>query len=152
MKKNSLIFVALFFFIKDAVVAPKPKKLIYADLPYIKCQVCEKTVSGYFSFILSLLYIITELYDQLETERSKHSKRILDELKILDAIDGLCNPKKPNGKWLEKQDVKQITDEQGDSYLIVQEQEGYIEIMRNQYLEYKSSTLIYIILYIFYYK
>lgn len=110
MNKLTLIFVVLFFFVKDTVVAPLPKKLIYADLPYIKCQVCEKTVS--------------ELYDQLETERAKHSKRKIDELKILDAIDGLCNPKKPNGKWLEKQDVKQITDEKGDSYLVVQEQEG----------------------------
>ena len=65
-----------------------------------------------------------ELYDQLETARSKHSKRKIDELTILDAIDGLCNPKKDNGKWLEKQDVKQVTDDKGDSYLIVQEQEG----------------------------
>lgn len=64
------------------------------------------------------------LYDQLEAERLKNSKRKIDELKILDIIDGLCNPKKDYGKWLEKQDVKQTTDEKGDSYLVVQEQEG----------------------------
>ena len=38
--------VLLCFLLNNRAYAPKPKKLIYADLPYIGCQVCEKTVEG----------------------------------------------------------------------------------------------------------
>ncbi|KAL3829968.1 hypothetical protein ACJIZ3_018770 [Penstemon smallii] len=77
------------------------------DIPYIKCQVCEKLSS--------------QLYDQVQAKQSAISPKKISEYEIIEIAENLCNLKKQEADWILKIDIV----EKGDKLeLVEQESEG----------------------------
>nr|GMD55821.1 pentatricopeptide repeat-containing protein At2g15690-like [Ipomoea batatas] len=77
------------------------------DIPYIKCQVCEK-----------LSY---QLYHQVQSKQADISPKKMSEYQIIEITENVCNLKKQEGDWILKIDIV----EQGDRLeLVEQEYEG----------------------------
>nr|GLL40018.1 uncharacterized protein LOC109171132 isoform X1 [Ipomoea trifida] len=77
------------------------------DIPYIKCQVCEK-----------LSY---QLYHQVQSKQADISPKKMSEYQIIEIAENVCNLKKQEGDWILKIDIV----EQGDRLeLVEQEYEG----------------------------
>jgi len=72
------------------------------DIPYIDCQVCERTV--------------TELFLAANAARETKPKKKLSELDIIVLIEGINNPKNQTGEWIRKLDIKEVFDK-GKRYL-----------------------------------
>ncbi|XP_031093962.1 uncharacterized protein LOC115998519 [Ipomoea triloba] len=77
------------------------------DIPYIKCQVCEK-----------LAY---QLYHQVQSKQAEISPKKISEYQIIEISENLCNLKKQEADWILKIDIV----EQGDKLeLVDQDAEG----------------------------
>ncbi|XP_057768314.1 uncharacterized protein LOC130988471 [Salvia miltiorrhiza] len=77
------------------------------DIPYIKCQVCEKLAS--------------QIYHQVEAKRAEVSPKKLSEYEIIEIAENVCNLKKREADWILKIDVV----EKGDKLeLVEQDSEG----------------------------
>jgi len=77
------------------------------DIPYIGCQVCERTVA--------------ELFLAANAARETKPKKKLSELDIIVLIEGINNPKNQTGEWIRKLDIKEVFDK-GKRYLSLVEQ------------------------------
>lgn len=90
--------------------AKTDKPLIVArkdDIPYIKCQVCEKVAS--------------QLYRQAQKKQDKISPQKISEYQVIEIAENVCNLKKEEADWIMKLDIM----EQGDKLeLIEQDTEG----------------------------
>ncbi|KAK2993419.1 hypothetical protein RJ640_021638 [Escallonia rubra] len=77
------------------------------DIPYIKCQVCQKLAS--------------QLYHQVETKQAEISPKKISEYDIIEIAENVCNLKKQEADWMLKIDIV----EQGDILeLVEQDTEG----------------------------
>ncbi|XP_028114920.1 uncharacterized protein LOC114312832 [Camellia sinensis] len=77
------------------------------DIPYIKCQVCEK--------------LANQLYQQVQAKQAQISPKKISEYQIIDIAENLCNLKKQEADWILKIDIV----EQGDKLVLVeQDSEG----------------------------
>ncbi|GMH03383.1 hypothetical protein Nepgr_005222 [Nepenthes gracilis] len=77
------------------------------DIPYIKCQVCEKVAS--------------ELYSQVQNKQAEISSKKISEYQIIEIAENVCNLKKQEADWILKIDIV----EQGDKLeLVDQDSEG----------------------------
>lgn len=77
------------------------------DIPYIGCQVCERTIA--------------ELFLAANAARETKPKKKLSELDIIVLIEGINNPKNQTGEWIRKLDIKEVFDK-GKRYLSLVEQ------------------------------
>ncbi|RAL45642.1 hypothetical protein DM860_009506 [Cuscuta australis] len=77
------------------------------DIPYIKCQVCQK--------------LALQLFHQVHTKQSQISPKKISEFEIIEISESLCNLEKQEAHWILKIDIV----EQGDELaLIEQDMEG----------------------------
>ncbi|KAF5743039.1 hypothetical protein HS088_TW09G01101 [Tripterygium wilfordii] len=77
------------------------------DVPYIKCQVCEK--------------IATQLYQQVQKKQAQISPKKISEYQIIEIAENVCNLKKEEADWITRIDIV----EQGDKLeLVEQDTEG----------------------------
>ncbi|CAA0829205.1 Unknown protein [Striga hermonthica] len=77
------------------------------DIPYIKCQVCEKLAS--------------QLNLQVQAKQAEISPRKISEYQIIEIAENVCNLKKKEADWILKIDIV----EQGDKLkLVEQDSEG----------------------------
>ncbi|OMO67329.1 hypothetical protein CCACVL1_20603 [Corchorus capsularis] len=77
------------------------------DIPYIKCQVCEK--------------LAAQLYQQVQSKQAQISPKKISEFQIIEIAENVCNLKKEEADWILKIDIV----EQGDKLeLIEQDAEG----------------------------
>ncbi|KDP33741.1 hypothetical protein JCGZ_07312 [Jatropha curcas] len=66
------------------------------DIPYIKCQVCEK--------------VAKELYQQVEKKQAQISPKKISEYQIIETAENLCNLKKEEADWIMKIDIVEAGD------------------------------------------
>ncbi|PWA53747.1 hypothetical protein CTI12_AA442330 [Artemisia annua] len=77
------------------------------DIPFIKCQVCEK--------------LAKELYEQVKDKQLKISPKKITEYDIIEISENVCNLKKQEADWMLKIDIV----EKGDRLeLVEQDSEG----------------------------
>ncbi|XP_010262204.1 PREDICTED: uncharacterized protein LOC104600766 [Nelumbo nucifera] len=77
------------------------------DIPYIKCQVCEK--------------LAHQLYHQVKNKQDQMSPKKVSELQIIDISENVCNLKKQEADWILRIDIV----EKGDRLeLVEQDSEG----------------------------
>ncbi|XP_030530130.1 uncharacterized protein LOC115740706 [Rhodamnia argentea] len=77
------------------------------DVPFIKCQVCEKLAS--------------QLYRQVQKKQAQISPKKISEYEVIEIAENICNLKKEEADWILKIDVV----EQGDKLeLVDQDTEG----------------------------
>ncbi|KAL8037736.1 hypothetical protein ABFX02_11G057800 [Erythranthe guttata] len=77
------------------------------DIPYIKCQVCQKLAS--------------QLYHQVQSKRDEISPKKVSEYHIIEITENVCNLKKQEADWILKIDIV----EKGDKLeLVEQDSEG----------------------------
>ncbi|XVF88693.1 hypothetical protein PTKIN_Ptkin19aG0070800 [Pterospermum kingtungense] len=91
-----------------SLCAKKPEAVARKeDIPYIKCQVCEKLAS--------------QLYQQVQSKQAQISPKKISEYQIIEIAENVCNLKKEEADWILKIDIV----EQGDKLeLIEQDAEG----------------------------
>ncbi|CAA3022201.1 nucleophosmin isoform X1 [Olea europaea subsp. europaea] len=73
------------------------------DIPFIKCQVCEKLAS--------------QLYHQVQAKQAEISPKIISEYQIIEIAENVCNLKKQEADWILKIDIV----EQGDRLELVEQ-------------------------------
>lgn len=77
------------------------------DIPYIKCQVCEK--------------LANQLHRQVQSKQAEISPKKISEYQIIEISENVCNLKKQEADWILKIDIV----EQGDKLeLVEQDAEG----------------------------
>lgn len=77
------------------------------DIPFIKCQVCEK--------------LAKELFEQVRDKQAKISPKKISEYEIIEISENVCNLKKQEADWMLKIDIV----EKGDRLeLVEQDSEG----------------------------
>lgn len=72
------------------------------DIPYIKCQVCEKLAS--------------QLYHQVQAKQAEISPKKISEYQIIEIAENVCNLKKKEADWILKIDIV----EKGDKLELVE--------------------------------
>lgn len=90
-----------------------PSKVIKQDLPYIKCEVCERAIA-------ELIPAIDEIKEE---HNAKFKKTPLEEVKVLEVIENICKPTKDNGAWIRKLDISETTNNK-KKYLSIVEPGG----------------------------
>ncbi|XP_023531313.1 uncharacterized protein LOC111793593 [Cucurbita pepo subsp. pepo] len=73
------------------------------DVPYIKCQVCEK--------------LAVQLYHQVEKKRAEIAPKKISEYQIIEIAENVCNLKKAEADWILQIDIV----EQGDRLELVEQ-------------------------------
>ncbi|KVH93947.1 protein of unknown function DUF3456 [Cynara cardunculus var. scolymus] len=77
------------------------------DIPFIKCQVCEK--------------LAKELFEQVRDKQAKISPKKISEYEVIEISENVCNLKKQEADWMLKIDIV----EKGDRLeLVEQDSEG----------------------------
>ncbi|KAJ7973730.1 hypothetical protein O6P43_003918 [Quillaja saponaria] len=77
------------------------------DIPYIKCQVCEKLAS--------------QLYHQVQRKQAEIAPKKISEYQIIEIAENICNLKKAEADWILQIDIV----EKGDKLeLVEQDSEG----------------------------
>ncbi|POO00634.1 Saposin B type domain containing protein [Trema orientale] len=77
------------------------------DIPYIKCQVCEK--------------LAAQLYHQVQKKQAQIAPKKISEYQIIEIAENVCNLKKAEADWILQIDIV----EQGDKLkLVEQDTEG----------------------------
>uniref|UniRef100_A0A6N2NJ28 Saposin B-type domain-containing protein n=2 Tax=Salix viminalis TaxID=40686 RepID=A0A6N2NJ28_SALVM len=100
IKQTVVVLVALsavWIPVSDSAKTDKP--VIVArkdDIPYIKCQVCEKVAS--------------QLYLQVKKKQDQISPQKISEYQVIEIAEKVCNLKKEEADWIMKLDIM----EQGD--------------------------------------
>ncbi|EOA17071.1 hypothetical protein CARUB_v10005319mg [Capsella rubella] len=75
------------------------------DVPYIKCQVCEKLAS--------------RLHQQVKEKQQQISPKKISEYEIIEIAENICNLKKEEADWMLKIDIV----EKGDKLVLVEQAE-----------------------------
>jgi hypothetical protein len=89
---NFFISFFVIFFVRFTEGGKKAKaKVLKDDLPFISCDVCKRT--------------IFQLNNQTRNLRESAAYKKLDEIKISELIDNICNPEDESGHWIRKIDV-----------------------------------------------
>ncbi|AEE85639.1 putative protein [Arabidopsis thaliana] len=90
--------------VSDAAKKPSstPRK---EDVPYIKCQVCEKLSS--------------RLHQLVKEKQQQISPKKISEYEIIEIAENVCNLKKEEADWMLKIDIV----EKGDNLVLVEQQE-----------------------------
>ncbi|XP_023516412.1 uncharacterized protein LOC111780286 [Cucurbita pepo subsp. pepo] len=73
------------------------------DIPYIKCQVCEK--------------LAAQLYHQVEKKQAEIAPKKISEYQIIEIAENVCNLKKAEADWILQIDIV----EQGDKLELVEQ-------------------------------
>ncbi|KAJ3686456.1 hypothetical protein LUZ61_015620 [Rhynchospora tenuis] len=73
------------------------------DIPYIKCQVCEK--------------IAHQIHQQVEKKEAQISPKKVSELEIIEIVENVCNLKKQEADWILQIDIV----EKGDKLELVEQ-------------------------------
>lgn len=108
-EQNSVLLVPIFFFLLTislpvSVYAKKPVAIPRKeDIPYIKCQVCEK--------------IASQLVQQVQSKQTQISPKKISEYQIIEIAENVCNLKKEEADWILKIDIV----EQGDKLELVEQ-------------------------------
>ncbi|KAL0337315.1 UNVERIFIED_CONTAM: hypothetical protein Scaly_2006600 [Sesamum calycinum] len=89
------------------------------DIPYIKCQVCEKLAS--------------QLYHQVQAKQAEISPKKISEYQIIEIAENVCNLKKKEADWILKIDIV----EKGDRLEVL----GYADTDVAEYLYKKKPQL-----------
>lgn len=76
--------------------------LLFQDIPYIACGVCERAVR--------------EVYNIAAEERAAAAYNKLEEIKVVEAIESVCEPDNKNGEWIRKLDIVE-TKKDGKTFL-----------------------------------
>ncbi|XP_057968573.1 uncharacterized protein LOC131158037 [Malania oleifera] len=77
------------------------------DVPFIKCQVCEK--------------VATQLHNQVQKKQAQISPKKISEYEVIEISENMCNLKKEEADWILKIDIV----EKGDKLeLVEQDSEG----------------------------
>mmetsp|Transcript_73995 Transcript_73995/g.145227 ORF Transcript_73995/g.145227 Transcript_73995/m.145227 type:complete len:245 (+) Transcript_73995:29-763(+) len=74
---------------------PHSGLVVKEDLPHVACDVCERTVE--------------EIWKAVDIARSTKPKGKLDELEIIEIIEGISNPGTEAGEWMRRIDIFQTT-------------------------------------------
>ncbi|KAL5728836.1 hypothetical protein ACHQM5_001872 [Ranunculus cassubicifolius] len=77
------------------------------DIPYIKCQVCQK--------------LANELYQHVQNKQSQISPKKISEFQIIELSENVCNLKKEEADWILRMDIVKSG---GGLQLVDQETEG----------------------------
>ncbi|KAL2321373.1 hypothetical protein Fmac_030342 [Flemingia macrophylla] len=77
------------------------------DIPYIKCQVCEK--------------LAKELYQQVQNKRTEIAPKKISEYQIIEIAESVCNLKKVEADWILRIDIVEKKDK---LELVEQDSEG----------------------------
>ena len=85
----ALIFISMFT-ISEGGKKAKPK-VLKDDLQYVACDVCKRTVS--------------QLHNQSSHLREAAAYKKLDEIRISELMDNICNPEVESGYWIRKIDI-----------------------------------------------
>lgn len=94
MRNRILLFILSFFCLQKNAVNCKEKKKaspVNSDLPYIACSVCER--------------LAKELYQQIEQLRADAPYKKLEEIQVIETLDGVCKEDEKPGEWIRRQDV-----------------------------------------------
>ncbi|KAJ9538618.1 hypothetical protein OSB04_031351 [Centaurea solstitialis] len=98
---SSLLWIQTSYCAKQAGVARKD------DIPFIRCQVCEK--------------LAKELFEQVREKQAKISPKKVSEYDVIEITENVCNLKKQEADWMLKIDIV----EKGDRLeLVEQDSEG----------------------------
>ncbi|XP_015571636.2 uncharacterized protein LOC8265087 [Ricinus communis] len=111
MKQNLVLLVSLLIVSACVPVSLSAKKPVLSarteDIPYIKCQVCEK--------------LAKELYQQVQKKQAEILPKKITEYQIIEIAENVCNLKKQEADWIMKIDIV----EKGDKLeLVEQDVEG----------------------------
>ncbi|KAK8523218.1 hypothetical protein V6N13_113170 [Hibiscus sabdariffa] len=112
MEQNLLLLISILLLSASLPVSLCAKKPVAAaprkeDIPYIKCQVCEKLAS--------------QLHQQVQSKQAQISPKKISEYQIIEIAENVCNLKKEEADWILKIDIV----EQGDKLeLVEQDAEG----------------------------
>ncbi|KAJ4708604.1 hypothetical protein OWV82_018524 [Melia azedarach] len=106
--KAVLLFVAAILLVSTwvpiSLCAKKPEAgARKEDIPYIKCQVCEKLAS--------------QLYHQVQKKQTQISPKKISEFEIIGIAENVCNLKKEEADWILHIDIV----EQGDKLELVEQ-------------------------------
>lgn len=109
ISKFALVVVVSILIVISSIKTKSDSGKVYTkeDIPYIGCQVCERTVA--------------ELFLAADAARETKPKKKLSELDIIVIIEGINNPKNQTGEWIRKLDIKEVFDK-GKRYLSLVEQ------------------------------
>lgn len=109
ISKFALVIVVSILIVISSIKTKSDSGKVYTkeDIPYIGCQVCERTVA--------------ELFLAADAARETKPKKKLSELDIIVIIEGINNPKNQTGEWIRKLDIKEVFDK-GKRYLSLVEQ------------------------------
>ncbi|XP_058068021.1 uncharacterized protein LOC131217180 isoform X2 [Magnolia sinica] len=103
-----LLFALLISSIPISQSSKKPNPIARKeDVPYIKCQVCQKLAS--------------QLYQQVNRKQAQISPKKISEFQIIEITENICNLKKEEADWILRIDIV----EKGDTLeLVEQDVEG----------------------------
>jgi hypothetical protein len=119
MSLRSMLLVLFLLQISSILVVGKkeePAEVVKQDLPYIKCEVCERAVAE--------LITAVDTIKEENKQQFKKSNKPIEEVKILEIIENLCKPTNETGSWIRTLDIQeQVTDKK--KYLHLVEPGGY---------------------------
>ncbi|KAI9119030.1 hypothetical protein K1719_009705 [Acacia pycnantha] len=111
MKTLLYVVVASLFIsacVPPAYCSKKPVgKARREDIPYIKCQVCEK--------------LAKQLYHQVQKKQAEIAPKKISEYQIIEIAENVCNLKKAEGDWILQIDIEENEDR---LELVEQDSEG----------------------------
>lgn len=96
LKKSSILLVVSVLLISSCIpVSYSAKKPVLTarkeDIPFIKCQVCEK--------------LAAQLHQQVDKKQTQISPKKVTEFDIIELAENVCNLKKEEGDWILKIDI-----------------------------------------------
>ncbi|XP_020599701.1 uncharacterized protein LOC110039089 [Phalaenopsis equestris] len=103
------LYLIVFFlcFVPFSVASPKmkapPSAARKEDIPYLKCQVCEK--------------IAHQIHNQVKGKESKISPKKISEYEVIEIAENVCNLKKAEADWILQIDIT----EKGDKLELVEQ-------------------------------
>ncbi|XP_068648695.1 uncharacterized protein [Aristolochia californica] len=107
---EAIVLLSLVFFSSLQITHASKKTVPLArkeDIPYIKCQVCEK--------------LAAQLYQQVQKKENQIFPKKVSEFQIIEIAENICNLKKEEGDWIFRIDIV----EKGDALeLVEQDAEG----------------------------
>ncbi|KAL3535646.1 hypothetical protein ACH5RR_004107 [Cinchona calisaya] len=103
-----LLILLIFVILQISECSKKPVGVARKeDIPYIKCQVCEK--------------LAFQVFQQVQAKQAEISPKKISEYQIIEISENVCNLKKQEADWILKIDIV----EQGDRLeLVEQDSEG----------------------------
>lgn len=110
--KKLLLLVLFFIFFPINIVFCFPKnepEPFYKEIPYIECEVCQKTIA--------------HVWDRINDLRASNGNK-LHEFQINEVVEDLCNPETREGEWITKLDLS-INKKEKEIHVIAHEEYGH---------------------------